>query len=37
MAQLNLLEEARHEKLPVTVYKNRQEASLAVAGGIAFA
>ena len=35
MARLNLLEETRYEKLPVTVYKNQQEASLAVAGRIA--
>jgi len=35
MARLNLLEETRYEKLPVTVYDNQQEASLAVAGRIA--
>ena len=35
MARLNLLEETRYEKLPVTVYANQQEASLAVAGRIA--
>src|SRR6202012_4575958 len=35
MARLNLLEETRYEKLPVTVYKNQQEASLAVANRIA--
>jgi len=35
MARLNLLEETRYEKLPVTVYGNQQEASLAVAGRIA--
>ena len=32
MARLNLLEETRYEKLPVSVYSNQQEASLAVAG-----
>src|ERR1700733_9135553 len=35
MARLNLLEETRYEKLPVTVYKNQSQASLAVAGRIA--
>jgi len=35
MARLNLLEETRYEKLPVTVYANQIEASLAVAGRIA--
>ncbi len=35
MARLNLLEETRFEKLPVTVFKNPQEASLDVAGRIA--
>jgi glucosamine-6-phosphate deaminase len=35
MARLNLLEETRYEKLPVTVYKNQKEASLAVANRIA--
>ncbi|MDB5015361.1 MAG: glucosamine-6-phosphate deaminase, partial [Mucilaginibacter sp.] len=35
MARLNLLEETRYEKLPVTVYQNQQEASIAVAGRIA--
>ncbi|WP_259097787.1 glucosamine-6-phosphate deaminase, partial [Mucilaginibacter dorajii] len=35
MARLNLLEETRYEKLPVSVYGNQQEASLAVAGRIA--
>ncbi|CAN5204953.1 glucosamine-6-phosphate deaminase [soil metagenome] len=35
MARLNLLEETRYEKLPVTVYGNQQEASRAVAGRIA--
>jgi len=35
MARLNLLEETRYEKLPVTVYHNRQQASVAVAGRIA--
>jgi hypothetical protein len=35
MARLNLLEETRYEKLPVTVYRNQKEASLAVAGRIA--
>src|ERR1700709_1410184 len=35
MARLNLLEETRYEKLPVTVYDNQHEASLAVAGRIA--
>jgi len=35
MARLNLLEETRYEKLPVTVYHNQKEASLAVAGRIA--
>lgn len=35
MARLNLLEETRYEKLPVTVYNNQQEASVAVANRIA--
>src|SRR5580693_1031540 len=35
MARLNLLEETRYEKLPVTVYKNQSQASVAVAGRIA--
>ncbi|MDB4900995.1 MAG: nagB, partial [Mucilaginibacter sp.] len=35
MARLNLLEETRYEKLPVTVYPNQKAASLAVAGRIA--
>ena len=35
MARLNLLEETRYEKLPVTVYENQQQASVAVAGRIA--
>jgi glucosamine-6-phosphate deaminase len=35
MARLNLLEETRYEKLPVTVYPDKQAASLAVAGRIA--
>src|ERR1700678_4002184 len=35
MARLNLLEETRYEKLPVTVYENQHAASLAVAGRIA--
>jgi glucosamine-6-phosphate deaminase len=35
MARLNLLEETRYEKLPVTVYPNQQEASLQVARRIA--
>ena len=35
MARLNLLEETRYEKLPVTVYPNQKEASLAVAHRIA--
>jgi len=35
MARLNLLEETRYEKLPVTVYKNQLQASVAVAGRIA--
>ncbi|WDF76845.1 glucosamine-6-phosphate deaminase [Mucilaginibacter sp. KACC 22773] len=35
MARLNLLEETRYEKLPVSVYGNQQEASIAVAGRIA--
>lgn len=35
MARLNLLEETRYEKLPVSVYGNQQEASVAVAGRIA--
>ncbi|OOQ57890.1 glucosamine-6-phosphate deaminase, partial [Mucilaginibacter pedocola] len=35
MARLNLLEETRYEKLPVSVYANQKEASLAVAARIA--
>jgi glucosamine-6-phosphate deaminase len=35
MARLNLLEETRYEKLPVTIYINKNEASLAVAQRIA--
>src|SRR3984885_6822427 len=35
MARLNLLEETRYEKLPVTVYNNQLQASVAVAGRIA--
>jgi len=35
MARLNLLEETRYEKLPVTIYANKNEASLAVAQRIA--
>jgi glucosamine-6-phosphate deaminase len=35
MARLNLLEETRYEKLPVTVYADQHTASLAVAGRIA--
>jgi glucosamine-6-phosphate deaminase len=35
MARLNLLEETRYEKLPVTVYANQQEASVKVASRIA--
>ncbi len=35
MARLNLLEETRYEKLPVTVYSNQQTASVAVAARIA--
>jgi glucosamine-6-phosphate deaminase len=35
MSRLNLLEETRYEKLPVTVYKSQAEASVAVAGRIA--
>ena len=35
MARLNLLEETRYEKLPVTVYDNQLQASAAVAGRIA--
>nr|WP_294791676.1 glucosamine-6-phosphate deaminase [uncultured Mucilaginibacter sp.] len=35
MARLNLLEETRYEKLPVTVYATPAEASVAVAGRIA--
>jgi glucosamine-6-phosphate deaminase len=35
MARLNLLEETRYEKLPVSVYSTQQEASLAVAVRIA--
>ena len=35
MARLNLLEETRYEKLPVTVYPNAAAASIAVANKIA--
>ncbi|ALJ00273.1 glucosamine-6-phosphate deaminase [Rufibacter tibetensis] len=35
MSRLNLLEETRYEKVPVTVYQNQQEASRAVAHRIA--
>ena len=35
MARLNLLEETRYEKLPVTVYDNQLQASVAVAARIA--
>src|SRR5476649_2907037 len=35
MARLNLLEETRYEKLPVTVYATPAEASIAVAARIA--
>jgi glucosamine-6-phosphate deaminase len=35
MARLNLLEETRYEKLPVSVYSNQHEASVAVANRIA--
>ncbi len=35
MERLNLLEETRYEKLPVTVYANQETASVAVAGRIA--
>jgi glucosamine-6-phosphate deaminase len=35
MARLNLLEETRYEKLPVSVYGTQQEASIAVASRIA--
>jgi len=35
MARLNLLEETRYEKLPVSVYPNQKAASLAVAARIA--
>ena len=35
MARLNLLEETRFEKLPVTVYPNPEKASIAVAHRIA--
>ena len=35
MARLNLLEETRYEKLPVTVYDNAAVAAVAVAGRIA--
>ncbi|MGY4535656.1 glucosamine-6-phosphate deaminase [Mucilaginibacter sp. UYNi724] len=35
MARLNLLEETRYEKLPVTVYPDQRAASIAVAGRIA--
>src|SRR5476651_279441 len=35
MARLNLLKKTRYEKLPVSVFGNKQEASIAVAGRIA--
>src|SRR6202007_405567 len=35
MARLNLLEETRYEKLPVTVYPNQKVAAVAVAKRIA--
>ncbi len=35
MARLNLLEETRYEKLPVTIYPNQKQASVAVAQRIA--
>src|SRR5690606_5020406 len=35
MARLNLLEETRFEKLPVTIFNNPKEASLSVANRIA--
>src|SRR6201996_7064008 len=35
MARLNLLEETRYEKLPVSVFKNQNEASVSVAKRIA--
>ena len=35
MARLNLLEETRYEKLPVTVYSDQKTASIAVANRIA--
>ena len=35
MARLNLLEETRFEKLPVTVFKNPKEASISIALRIA--
>jgi glucosamine-6-phosphate deaminase len=35
MARLNLLEETRYEKLPVSVYADQRTASLAVAARIA--
>src|SRR5580698_10753812 len=35
MARLNLLEETRYEKLPVTVYDNQLQAAVAVAARIA--
>ncbi|MBV8388664.1 MAG: glucosamine-6-phosphate deaminase, partial [Mucilaginibacter sp.] len=35
MARLNLLEETRYEKLPVSVFSNQKEASLSVARRIA--
>ena len=35
MARLNLLEETRYEKLPVTIYNDKNAASLAVANRIA--
>ena len=35
MARLNLLEETRYEKLPVTVYPDQKVASIAVARRIA--
>jgi len=35
MARLNLLEETRYEKLPVSVFANQKEASVSVARRIA--
>ena len=35
MARLNLLEETRYEKLPVSVFKDQKAASLSVAKRIA--